>query len=923
MSGLLNTNGIIREGMLYIERPADEELHGALLRGEFCYVLAPRQIGKSSLRFHTTLRLRAEGVRCAAIDLTRIGTSTVTAEQWYRGLLKPLPGELGIDADPKAFWQANDELSAVDRFTRFLREVVLARVLGQVVLFIDEIDAVLGLPFPRDDFFSAIRSLWDARAADAALNRLSICLLGVAAPSDLMSDPVRTPFNIGRAIHLEDLTREQAAGLLPALAPLGDRASDALDEIYQWTSGHPYMTQKLCATVLSATDDGDVRRRVRTAVEQHFLLRGSAQDPNLGFIDNFFSKSAGRPRTGLMLRLYRRLLHGDEIPVDSLDAAQRGLRVAGIASAQKNEKGECLSVRNQICKEVFNADWVRAREAERSVTEPMNLWREAGRKPDFLLRGEALEQARDWTRNRDDVTSEEREFIEAAVEQQRTEQFAAERERERRERAEAEARARRRTTAVLSMFIVGLVIALGTAVLQYQRAQRAREDARLADRLGAIRDAMAWVGRHGQRFHALVQATRAVIPIPQIPDRHNLDKIRNALCQIRKEIPYSEPLWGFYGRASSVQFSPDGKWLLAGNSDGLLFAWESGTSRLSAERRACDGSIRSIRFAMTGPEFVVVCSNGSAHLWHIPSLQPNSRFPVHGGRVDFAIPSPSGWWIAGVGIDGTVYISKTNSSWPGERLKHDSLVVSFDASPTGTQLLTASQDGNVQIWRAPPTVSTASQNVPTIRVAELLLHGPIGAAFFLTVGVPKPQTPPGISGIKPAHEPLKVIAGRADGGVWFWQPESKATRLLTMHQSDVSLAIASPAGDRVLVGSSDGTAEVIETTNFRPIHHLEQPGGVYAAAFASTAEQYLVTNGEGNTLRRWSIGARPDIVDPCEDAIAGGMAPFVPDSWGDIRRRFLDFACNTINQRASALNVTPEDLAAARSECAQRRDQPE
>ena len=59
------SGGTLREGSIYVKRPADTELLEALLRGEFCYVLAPRQIGKSSLLVRTEQQLEERNVQCA------------------------------------------------------------------------------------------------------------------------------------------------------------------------------------------------------------------------------------------------------------------------------------------------------------------------------------------------------------------------------------------------------------------------------------------------------------------------------------------------------------------------------------------------------------------------------------------------------------------------------------------------------------------------------------------------------------------------------------------------------------------------------------------------------------------------------------------------------------------------------------------
>src|SRR5262249_6395877 len=90
----------------YVERQADAELYASLLRGEFCYILHARQMGKSSLMARTAARLRREGVTVATLDLTTIGQN-LSPDQWYGGLLRLLGSQLDRTGE------LEDELGAV------------------------------------------------------------------------------------------------------------------------------------------------------------------------------------------------------------------------------------------------------------------------------------------------------------------------------------------------------------------------------------------------------------------------------------------------------------------------------------------------------------------------------------------------------------------------------------------------------------------------------------------------------------------------------------------------------------------------------------------------------------------------------------------------------------------------------------------
>jgi AAA-like domain len=258
----------------------------------------------------------------------------VTPDQFYFGLLSEIVTQIQEQTaclmDWKfeqldEWWLARERLPFVQRWRAFIEDIVLVEVPQKIVVFLDEIDSVLGLSFRSDDFFAAIRESYNRRVDRPDYQRLTFALLAVCTPQDLIQDKRRTPFNIGEAIELAGFTPWEADALAPGL-PGG---SQTLDEVLTWTGGQPFLTQRVCRLV-GANPSLTVAQVVQTQVIAHW----ESQDEQVHFRTIQDRLMADEGIAPALLGLYQRIL-AEAVASDG-SPEQLALRLTGLVVKRDN-----------------------------------------------------------------------------------------------------------------------------------------------------------------------------------------------------------------------------------------------------------------------------------------------------------------------------------------------------------------------------------------------------------------------------------------------------------------------------------------------------------------------------------------------------------------------------------------------------------
>ena len=359
----------------YITRKVDNDLFEACLAGEYCNVLETRQVGKTSLLRSVEKRLKQEGVYTTWFDLQKWGKGMGENEyNFYYSLLREIIKSCGLKLDIIEFLP-KDTKSITGGFSDGVTEV-LKLIKGQpLVVMFDEIEMVGTYKFNTDDFFFAWRHLYNQRAENSLFDKLSVVFVGTTTANSLVQDNDRTPFNIGQTLRLDDFTRCEAEQFKLGFGLKEPLQTEVMNQVYDWTDGHPYLTQVLCSEVAKEETNLKISENIAAKIQsivENKVLKGSDRFNNVAWVKGqLLEQRNDGISSHEVLEWLQKVINSQLISGNESDPIIDRLRLSGVV---KKVDGK-YKIRNKIYASQISPSWVKKTLGDYYLTDTYRLWK--------------------------------------------------------------------------------------------------------------------------------------------------------------------------------------------------------------------------------------------------------------------------------------------------------------------------------------------------------------------------------------------------------------------------------------------------------------------------------------------------------------------------------------------------------------------
>ncbi len=308
-----------------------------------------------------------------------------------------------------------------------------------------------------------------------------------------------------------------------------------------------------------------------------------------------------------------------------------------------------------------------------------------------------------------------------------------------------------------------------------------------------------------------------------------------------------------FGAILAVAASPDGQWVVAGDSNGEVRGWQLQTNHLRLTGRGHTNWVTTVAFSPDGQTIASGSLDHTLRLWDSRTGQCLQMLHGHSEGIWSVAFSPDGSLIASGSSDRTVRLWADGSTLCALE-GHTGWVQAVAFHPDGRTLASAGQDRIIRLWDV--TSGTC------LRMLEGHTH-PIWDLAF---------TPDG----------ALLITGSVDGTVTFWEARTgQCLNTSKAHGRGVFALAVSPDGGVLATGSDDLTVRLwdIQTRQGLKVLH-GHTARIWSLAFRNARDTpetgyTLVSGGDDHALKVWDTGTRR-----CLGTIQGYSSAFWSVAYG-------------------------------------------